>query len=251
MNSRAVRNCLIAVTCLLVLSGAAAAQNEQPAAPPTGQERARDGIFEITLKTPDKPKLITDELVRDRDLDPGALYRVRVGGYLAFDESEWVDKIEFKLFEKQVTELAQYRRYSELLSEINQKIWELKQQLDSYDMLALRMMNLCDRSTFPSFQAIDENVLQQLTIYKKLVLLRSLVVNSLDRVLAERGCADKYTQYKRSLELYARSLSELAKSHEMLAKRALAFSEEIQSGQDQVRPGRQPEGELKFRPGGE
>ncbi len=251
MNSRAVRNYLIAVTCLFVLSGAAAAQDEQPSVLPTGQERARDGVFEVTLKTPEKSKLITDELVRDRDLDPAALYRVKVGGYLAFDEAEWVDKIEFKLFEKQVTELPQYRRYSELLSEINQKIWELKQQLDSYDMLALRMMNLCDRSAFPTFQSIDENVLQQLTIYKKLVLLRALVVNSLDRILAERGCADKYVQYKRSLELYARSLSELAKSQEMLTKRALAFSEEIQSGQDQVRPGRQPESELKLRRRGE
>ncbi len=85
-------------------------------------------------------------------------------------------------------------------------------------------------------QSIDENVLQQLTIYKRLVLLRALVVNSLDRVLAERRCVDKYAQYKRSLELYVRSLSELAKSHEILTKRALAFSEEIRSSQDQVRP---------------
>src|SRR5208283_789363 len=133
-----------------------------------------------------------DELVRDRDLDPAALYRVKVGGYLAFDEAEWVDKIEFKLFDRPVTELPQYKRYSELLSDINQKIWELKQQLDSYDLLALRMMNMCDKSKFPTLQSIDENVLQQLTIYKRLVLLRALVVNSLDRVLTERGCADRY-----------------------------------------------------------
>jgi hypothetical protein len=236
MSSRTVRNCVIAMLFVLGLSGPAAAQDEQPPVSPTGQEKSKDGIFEITLKAPDKPKLITDELVRDRDLDPAALYRVKVGGYLSFDESEWVDKIEFKLFDRPVTELPQYRRYSELLSEINQKLWELKQQFDSYDMLALRMMNLCDETRFPTLQSIDENVLQQLAVYKKLVLLRALVVNSLDRVLAERRCVDKYAQYKRSLELYTRSLSELAKGHEILTKRALAFSEEIRSGQDQVRP---------------
>ena len=110
---------------------------------------------------------------RDRDLDPAALYRVKVGGYFSFDESEWVDKIEFKLFDRPVTELPQYRRYSELLSEINQKLWELKQQFDSYDLLALRMMNLCDETRFPTLQSIDENVLQQLAVYKKLVLAES------------------------------------------------------------------------------
>src|SRR5208283_803991 len=98
MSSRTVRNCVIAVLFILGLSGPAAAQDELPPGSPTGQEKSRDGVFEITLKTPDKSKLITDELVRDRDLDPAALYRVKVGGYLAFDESEWFDKIEFKLF---------------------------------------------------------------------------------------------------------------------------------------------------------
>ncbi len=249
MNSRAVQNFLIALIFMLGISGSAAAQSEQPPVPPTAQEKSKDGVFEITLKTPDNAKLIADELVRDRDLDPAALYRVKVGGYLAFDEAEWVDKIEFKLFDRPVTELPQYKRYSELLSDINQKIWELKQQLDSYDLLALRMMNMCDKSKFPTLQSIDENVLQQLTIYKRLVLLRALVVNSLDRVLTERGCADRYAQYQRSLELYARSLSELAKSHEMLTKRALALSEEVQSGQDQVRPEKTepPESEPRFR----
>jgi hypothetical protein len=113
------------------------------------------------------------------------------------------------------------------------------------------MMNMCDKSKFPTVQSIDENVLQQLTIYKRLVLLRALVVNSLDRVLTERGCADRYAQYQRSLELYARSLSELAKGHEILTKRALGLSEEVQSGRDQVRPEKTepPESEPRFRRG--
>jgi hypothetical protein len=193
MNTRAILIWLICST-LGIGSGLAMAQSELPPVAPAGQEKARDGIFEITLKTPEKTKMVTDELVRDRDLDPSALYRVKTGGYLAFDENEWVDKIEFKLFDKPVVELPQYKRYSELLSDINQKIWEIKQQLDRYDLLALRMMNMCDRSKFPTLQSIDENVLQQLTVYKKLVLLRALVVNSLDRLLTERSCVDRYAQ---------------------------------------------------------
>ncbi len=233
MDSRAIFNGLICFGFMISVSGTALGQAEQRPISTTGQEKTRDGFYEITLKSPEKAILNTDELVRDRDLDPASLYRVRVGGYLAFDEADWVDKIEFKLFDRPVTELPQYRRYSELLTDINQKIWELKRQLDSYDLLALRMMNMCDKSKFPTFQSIDDNVLQQLGIYKKLVLLRALVVNSLDRVITERGCADRYAQYQRSLELYARSLSELAKSHEILTKRALALSEEAQS---QVQP---------------
>jgi len=234
MNKRAILICVISIVIAVGASVPTTAQDERPPVSPMGQDKARDGVFEITLKTPDKTKMVTDELVRDRDLDPSALYRVKTGGYLAFDESEWVDKIEFKLFDRPVTELPQYRRYSELLSEINQKIWEIKQQLDRYDLLALRMVNMCDRSKFPTLQSIDENVLQQLTIYKRLVLLRALVVNSLDRLLTERACVDRYAQYQRSLDLYARSMSELAKSSEILAKRALALSEEVQPGRDQV-----------------
>ncbi|AFM27040.1 hypothetical protein Desti_4408 [Desulfomonile tiedjei DSM 6799] len=41
------------------------------------QEKAREGYYEITLRTPDKRKIIVDELVRDRDLDPASLYRVK------------------------------------------------------------------------------------------------------------------------------------------------------------------------------
>ncbi len=55
------------------------------------REKTRDGLYEVTLKSLEPARtMIVDELVRDRDLNPGALYRVRTGGYLAFDETEWV-----------------------------------------------------------------------------------------------------------------------------------------------------------------
>ncbi len=71
----------------------------------TSQEKVREGYYEITLKSPDKRRINIDELVRDRDLNPAALYRVKTGGYLAFDESEWVDGIEFKVYDVPVTDL--------------------------------------------------------------------------------------------------------------------------------------------------
>ena len=238
MNTRAIFGCSFVLAMIVAFSGPVMAQEGPLAVSPVVQEKMKEGVFEITLKTPEKTKMQVDELVRDRDLDPSALYRVKTGGYLAFDESEWVDKIEFKLFDRPVSELPQYKRYSELLSEINQKIWEIKQSLDRYDLLSLRMMNMCDKTKFPTLQSIDETVIQQLTVYKKLVLLRSLVVNSLDRLVTERACADKYAQYQRSLDLYARSIAELTKSHDILIKRSLALTEGAQLRQDQTRPGR-------------
>jgi hypothetical protein len=189
-------------------------------------EKVRDGMFEITLKTPDKRTVVVDEIVRDRDLNPGAIYRVKAGGYLAFDESEWVDKIEFKVFDRPVTELAPYKRFAELLVDINEKIWGIKQILGSYDQLAFRLMNICDKSRFPTLQSIDDNIIQQLTIYKKLILLRSLVINSLNRFVRDRSCIDRYSEYQKSLSLYGQQLMELGKNYERLTRRALTLAQE-------------------------
>ena len=191
---------IIAVLCAAL----AGAQQEQPAGSPQirPQAEVRDGEFVISAKGPEKVQIRLEELVRDRDLDPSALYRVKTGGYLAFDESEWVDKIEFKLFEKPVTELPQYRRYAELLKDINEQVVSINAVLNKYDLLALRLMNMCDRSRFPNLHAVDENILQQLTAYRKLVLLRALVVNSMSKLVTEQACPEKIAQYQRTLDLY-------------------------------------------------
>jgi hypothetical protein len=225
----------ICCTCILALATApfaAWAQTEVP------QEKSRDGVFEITLKGPDpKRKLNVDELVRDRDLDPGALYRVKAGGYLSFDEGEWVDKVEFKVFDQPVTELPEYKKFSALLSDINKKIWDIKEMLSRYDLLALRMMNMCDRPRFPSLQSIDENIQEQLTVYRQLVLLRALVVNSLNRFTLDRSCKDKYAEYKKTLTLYTKRLSELTQDFQRLSRKALALSREVTAPVDRKRVG--------------
>jgi hypothetical protein len=214
---------LASLLCLLALTwmpGRVAAQDAGPS------EKVRDGMFEITLKTPDKRTVVVDEIIRDRDLNPGAIYRVKAGGYLAFEESEWVDKIEFKVFDRPVTELAPYKRFAELLVDINEKIWGIKQILGSYDQLAFRLMNICDKSRFPTLQSIDDNIVQQLTIYKKLILLRSLVINSLNRFVRDRSCIDRYGEYQKSLGLYGQQLMELGKNYERLTRRALTLAQE-------------------------
>jgi hypothetical protein len=207
------------------------------------REKTRDGLYEITLKSPEPRTMIVDELVRDRDLNPAALYRVRTGGYLAFDEGEWVDKIEFKVFDRPVTELPQYKRFSELLVDINAKIVGIREVLGNYDQLALRLMNICDKSRFPTLQAIDENIVQQLTVYQKLELLRELVVNSLNRFVRDRSCVDKQAEYQKTLELYSKRLTELSQNYERLSRRAMQFAQDLKAT-----AGEQPESQKSEGP---
>jgi len=221
MNNRLV---LVGSLCLLALTLLPCAAYSQETAPP---EKVRDGRFEITLKTPDHRRIIVDELVRDRDLNPASIYRVSTGGYMAFDESEWVDKIEFKVFDRPVTQLEPYKKFAELLVDINEKIWAIKQTLGSYDQLAFRMMNICDKSRFPNLQSIDDNIVQQLTIYKRLLLLRALVTNSLNRFVRDRSCIDRYADYQKSLNLYSQQLSELSRNFERLTRKALQLAQEV------------------------
>jgi hypothetical protein len=211
--------CLVAA---LVMPPAAGAQEPPP------PERARDGVYEITLKSPERRRVIVDELVRDRDLNPRSLYRVKTGGYLAFEEAEWVDKIEFKIFDRPVTELPPYRRFGELLVDINERIFKINQMLASYDQLAFRLMNICDKSRFPSLESIDDNIAQQLTVYRKLVLLRDLVVNSLSQFVRDRSCIDKFVEYQKSLNIYSQQLMTLTQNYERLSKRVLTLAEEVQ-----------------------
>lgn len=192
-----------------------------------GREAVRDGVFMLTLKSPDQQTMTVDELVRDRDLNPKFLYRVKTGGYIGFDESEWVDKIEFKVFERPVTELPEYKRFSKLLVDINAKIWSIKRTLEKYDLLALRLMNICDRSKFSSLQAVDDNILKQLSVYRRLLLLRSLVLNSLSRFQKERACRDLYADYQRTLNIYAKQLMDLSQNYRRLSRKALALAEDI------------------------
>lgn len=191
------------------------------------QSASADGVFVVTLKTAGKHTMNVEELVRDRDLNPGYLYRVKTGGYIGFSESDWVDKIEFRIFERPVTELPEYRRFSSLLVEINDKIWRIKETLGKYDLLALRLVNICEKSRFSSLQAIDDNVLKQLSVYRKLILLRSLVLNALARFQKDRACRDQYADYERTLNIYEKLLTELTRNYRRLTRKALALAEDV------------------------
>ncbi|MEJ2718422.1 MAG: hypothetical protein P8182_15020 [Deltaproteobacteria bacterium] len=213
------------------------AQGQQPK-----EEKIRDGVFEITLKTPDSRRIIVDELVRDRDLDPNYLYRVRTGGYLGFDEAEWVDKIEFKVFDIPVTEMPEYKKFANILSDINKNVWAIKEVLRGYNELSFRLMKICDKSKFPTMQSIDDNIAQQLSIYRQLLLLRSLVVNALERFVTDRSCVDRYAQYQKDLRIYTRRLTNLCKDFDRLRTKALNVA---QTGMSRVQTGKQGQAKVK------
>jgi hypothetical protein len=186
----------------------------------------KDGYYEITLKTTDNQKIILDELARDRDLDPKSLYRVTTGGYLSFNEEDWVRKVEFKVFDIPVSAMPKYGDYSKILTDINTQIWNIKRVLSSYDALAFRLMNICDKSQFDSLREIDQNIVQQLAVYRRLILLRSLVTNALSRFVRDRTCVDRFEKYKADLDIWSRRLTELSKDYERLRRKAIRASEQ-------------------------
>ncbi|MCA1959985.1 MAG: hypothetical protein LDL33_04235 [Desulfomonile sp.] len=208
----------------------------QTVAEPEVRPEAKDGYFELTLKTPDSKKIIVDELVRDTDLDPRAFYRVGAGGYLAFSEADWVDKIEFKVYDRPVTEMSEYKEFAEILSTISDKIWKMNLEFRQYNQMAFRLMNMCDKSMFSSLRAIDDNVAQQLSIYKQFLLLRDLVVNSLGRFMRERSCVDRYARYRNELNRYTKQLTELCRDYDRLKKKAID-SARLKTAAEPGRPG--------------
>jgi hypothetical protein len=198
--------------------------------------RVRDGVFEITLKTPDSKRIVIDELVRDPDLNPRAIFRVTSSGYMSFDEAEWVDKIEYKVFDAPVTEKPEYKQLARTLTQINSKLWAIKGVLRSYNRVSLRLMNICDKSMFPTLKAMDENIAQQLSVYKELTILRDLVVNSLDRFVKERTCVDKFAEYSKGLTHHSDRLTNLCQNYERLRKNAIDSSRGVYIGLDAPEP---------------
>lgn len=201
---------------LLAVPGVASAQQGP------GREPMREGLYELTLKTTDSRTISVPEIYRDRDLDPKAIFRVTTGGYLAFDEDDWIDKIEFKVFDIPATDMPGYKKYRDMLVLINKRIFEIKMTLRNYDEMALRLMNICDRQKFQTFSEIDQNIIQQLSVYKNLILLRSLVINSLNRFIRDRSCVDRYAKYSNDLKRYTDRLTELCKNYQALRRKALA-----------------------------
>jgi hypothetical protein len=234
---------LLSSLCIIVLAAPLCCF----AAPPAGQkeEKKRDGIFEILLKDGNGKRMTVEELVRDRDLNPGYLYRVKTGGYLGFEEADWVEKLEFKVFDRPVTEMNEYRRFADLLVEINSRIWAIRETLDRYDLAALSLMNVGERHEFASLQAIDDNIHRQLEVYRKLILLKALTVNALNRVIKDRSARDVYADYKKTLDRYAAQLTELTKNYNLLSRRVTAVVKASSESSSRQRPATPAETDTK------
>ena len=207
----------ILVLCVALLLGQPGAMAQKT----PQQDEIIEGVYEIILNTRERKTIMLDRLFRDRDLDPHAIYRVTADGYLAFDERNWVKSIEFKVFDIPVIQMPEYKEFTETLVAINKRLWSIKLVLRSYDELALRLMNLCNNTKFSSLQEIDSNIVQQLAIYRNLLLLKSLVVNSLNTFIRERSCVNKFDEYRKQLESATSRLTELCKNYQRLRRDAL------------------------------
>ncbi len=196
------------------------------------QER-RDGYFEVKLKTPGEFILPAEKLVRDRDLNPAALYRVSTGGYLAFDESVWVRDLKFKLEDIRVTELPQYKRFASLLEDLNQKIEAMDNKFQTYDQMALRLVNLCDRSRFENTKEMDQEIRPYLTIYNRLQGLKDQVVHSLVGLAKEQSCRNQFEDYNRILDRYKEDLRILGRDYDSLMRRGLMLTQDNRPSADQ------------------
>ncbi len=233
---RAIGLCVLSAA--LALSVAVRGDLCRAQAPMT--ERQQEGRFEITLRSPERKKIAVDQLVRDRDLDAGSIYRVKTGGYLGFDESIWVDRIEFRVFDIPVTEMPEYREFTKLLVDINKRIWSIKNVLQRYDGVSFRLMNICDKSKFDGLRDIDQTIAQQLSIYKRLNLLRALVVNSLNRFVRDRSCVDRHARYEEELRVYTRRLTNLCDDYDRLKRKTLATAKKLSDAREDKKEDKKP-----------
>jgi hypothetical protein len=203
---------------------------EGPGAQQVSQGKPKDGYFEITLDSPTERKIIAEELVRDRDLNPGALFRVSSGGYLSFDDQDWVKEINFKIYEVPVTELPHYKRFAQLLQELNDHLGSLNHAVRAYDQVALRLVN--HRPGFNDVESTDDLIKQYLTSYVKLERLKQLIVHSLDRFVKERSVVTQFGEYNRILDRYKDELDRITRTDESLIRRGQALSQSVKASQD-------------------
>jgi hypothetical protein len=182
---------------------------------------------------------MVEEIIRDRDLDPNAIFRVRLGGYLAFDERDWVKDIEFKVFDVPVTELPQYRAYAGLLQQVNETIWSLKSSMSRFNMLAMRLLNVGGHRRFKNIDEVDATVKEQLLVHDRLQELKSQLTGCLNRYVQERTVTGQYTRYLQSLDTFLRGFQEqferLKSDVESLNRRItlLCMDQKVTEGEDQ------------------
>ncbi len=184
------------------------------------------GDFEIKVKT-DPPKTIAiDRLFLDPDQDKHLnksavgstarrfLYRISQEGYMAFDETEWVEKIRFKMFNAPATQRQQYIRLAELLTDVNQAIKEYRDTLNDYNQHAMRLLNFCNDPEFKSIDDLEASIKLQRSNYEKLLSIRDDVAQNLMKLTGEARCKDLVEEYRKKLRDLKGSLNKItAVSH--------------------------------------
>ncbi len=193
-----------AVVVFLISAANAWAQTE------VEPEPDRVGEFQITVKTQPPQTISIEDFTLDPDEDKtlsatsGAaprrfLYRIRQEGFMAFDEELWVNRIQFKMFNKPATQSQQYKELAELLTDVNRSIREFKETLNDYYQYGTRLIDFCDDPQFKSLNSLDAAIGVQLAHYNQLLKMRQSIAKDLVMLTGEIGCRDVAADYKKKL----------------------------------------------------
>lgn len=184
-------------------------------------EPGRLGRFEITVNTKPSTNISLEELALDPDQDkkisaPTAssttrrfLYRIRQEGYLAFDEEQWVGKIQFKMFNRPATQSPRYTRLAELLADVNKSIGEFRVTLNDYHQYGLRLIDFCNDPKFKSVDDLEASTSALHKRYGELLKMRDSIARNLAELTGELGCKEVAEDYKKKLKELEDSLDKI------------------------------------------
>ena len=222
------------VLCLLSASAAWAQTEVEP-------EPDRVGQFQITVKTQPPRTISIEDFTLDPDEDkalsatPGAgprrfLYRIRQEGFMAFDEEQWVDKIQFNMFNKPATQSQQYRELAELLTDVNRAIKDFKETLNDYYQYGTRLINFCDDPTFKSLNSLDAVIGVQLAHYNQLLKMRQSIAIDLKKLTGDIGCRDIAADYKKRLSDLRGNMNKILAGTQSLGDRYKELEKKMPQG---------------------
>lgn len=198
------------------------------------QQPSLEGEFEISVKGLPGTTIRFEQLVVDRDQDKVLnemdgnraekkyLYRTETAGFMGFSQSEWVDEIKFKVTDRPDIGSKIYKEYSELLSQIGERMWLMKVLLGNYYKPALRAISMCGEGESHTPEAVDSQIQVQLNNYYKLKELQTKVVAAIANLREGEPCKALLTQYRKMMESYSKSLLDLSEGYDTLKRKVEA-----------------------------
>jgi|GEM_PF-549716 len=205
-------------------------------------ELDRLGQFEITVNTKPPKNISIEDLTLDPDQDkklnvPTAdskkkrfLYRLRHEGYMAFEEEQWVGRIQFKMFNRPATQSRQYAELAQLLTDVNQGIKEFKETLHDYQQYGIRLIDFCNYPLFRSIDGLEASLRVELDTYKQLLDMRQRIANDLMELTGEVGCKEVAEDYRKKLKDLRGNLNRILSQTQPLGQRYQGLKKELPHG---------------------